>query len=131
MMKRSKFTMVVYFVIALAVIGVISQLMTSPGSFFRHILITLGMAVVLFGVFYYFFIIRKHTQSDEMKKYKQAVKQSNAKYKEQKVESMQKTETYSKPESKPSVSNKKIKKRSHLIVIDGYKDKNKDNRASN
>ncbi|HLR01811.1 MAG TPA: SA1362 family protein [Virgibacillus sp.] len=130
-MKRSKFTMVVYFVIALAVIGVISQLMTSPGSFFRHILITLGMAVVLFGVFYYFFIKRKHTQSDEMKKYKQAVKQSNAKYKEQKGASVQKTETYRKPESQPSVSKRKVKKRSHLRVIDGYKDKNKDNRASN
>jgi len=128
-MKRTKFTVIVYFIIVLAVIGVISQLFTSPGSFFKSILVTLGMAVILFGILYFFFLRKSSSNSNEMKKYKQAVKQSNAKYKEHKQVFLQKTKDGKRPVKQPSQPKKKARRRSHLRVIDGYKDKDKD-RAS-
>lgn len=130
-MGRSKFTIVVYFVIVLAIIGVVSQLFTSPGSFLKGILITLGMAVILFGVLYYFLSRKNGSNSKELKKYKQAVKQSNAKYKENKHIFTQKTEGNKTSTKQPSHPKKKSRKRAHLRVIDGYKDKDKDkDRAS-
>lgn len=82
-MDRNKFSYVVYAIIGLAIIGVISQLFINPTTLFRNILITIGMSVVIVGVFYFIFI-RKRTNmnNDEMKKYKQAVKQSQRKYKQ-------------------------------------------------
>lgn len=128
-MKRSKFTLVVYFIIFLAIIGVFSQLVTNPGTFFKNILTTIGIAVVLFGVLYYFFAKKKKGSSHEMKKYKQAVKQSNAKYKKDSDTFSQKTESGKKTWQQSSQPKRKARKRSHLRVIDGYKDKGK-NRAN-
>src|SRR5699024_4696283 len=120
------FAIVVYLIVVLAIVGVVTQLVTSPGSFLKNIFITLGIAVALFGVFYFFFIRKKMAHSNEMKKYKQAVKQSNAKYKENKHVSIKKDRTPKKPIKQLSGSKKKARRRAHLRVIDGYKDKDKD-----
>lgn len=128
-MRRNKFTLVVYFIVFLAVIGVISQLLSSPGAFVKNILTTLGVAVVLLGVLYYFFIKKRGHSPNETKKYKQAVKQSQAKYKKDNETLAQKTETEKKPQQQASQPKRKVRKRAHLRVIDGYKDKRK-NRAN-
>ncbi|HLQ71371.1 MAG TPA: DUF308 domain-containing protein [Bacillota bacterium] len=125
-MRRTTFAIIVYLIIVLAVIGIVSQLMTSPGSFLKSILITIGIATILFGILYYVFIRRKTSHSNEMKKYKQAVKQSNAKYKESKHASLKREQTRKSPVKQSSNSKKKARRRSHLRVIDGYKDKEKD-----
>lgn len=128
---RNKFNIIVYSVIILAVIGVISQLFTNPASFIKGIFITLGVAAVLIGALYYFFTRKKGSNSTEMKKYKQAVKHSNAKYKENKqMMQKHKPKNNQKSTKQPTQPKKKARKRSHLRVIDGYKDKDKD-RASN
>ena len=116
-MVRSKFSIVVYFIIGLAVIGIGSQLLNNPSALFRNILIMVGMAVVIFSVFY-FFLIRKGSslKDDEMKKYKKAVKQSQRKYKHTHANLV----INNKNKLKHSQQKRKSRRRaSHLRVIDG------------
>lgn len=124
---RNKFSFVVYIIIGLAIFGLISQLIGNPMNFFKEIIFMIGMAVIVFAVFYFIFF-RKRSSSNEMKKYKQAVKQSKRKYKQNKNI---KTNHKSK---RPSVqkTRKKISKRpTHLRVIDGGHRSKRKKRASN
>lgn len=116
-MVRSKFSIVVYAIIGLAVIGIVSQLFTNPATLFRNILIMIGMSVVVLAVFYFIFV-RKRTSSnnDEMKKYKQAVKQSQRKYKKPNIK-----KSINNDQNKQAIQLKRKNKRrtSHLRVING------------
>ncbi|GAB3052119.1 SA1362 family protein [Virgibacillus ainsalahensis] len=121
-MGRNKISILVYVLIGLAVIGVVSQLFTNTVDFFKNIFIMLVIGAAIFTLFYFLFL-KKRAPSNEMKKYKKAVKQSKAKYKQHE------------PANKPAVNNnkqkplqtkKKINRRaSHLRVIDGNKSKKK------
>src|SRR5690625_581310 len=70
----------IYLVIGLAVIGVAAQLLTNTVNFFTSVFIMVGVGVAIFAVLY--FLVLRQRPSSEMKKYKQAVKQSKIKYKD-------------------------------------------------
>lgn len=116
-MVRSKLSILVYAIIGLAIIGVISQLFMNPAALFNRILIMIGISVVILAIFYFLFA-RKRTSinNDEMKKYKQAVKQSQKKYHHPNMRQTIKTGG-----NKQSFQLKKKNRRraSHLRVIDG------------
>ena len=124
-MFRNKFSAFVLVIIALAGIGLISQLFTNTADFLTSIMIMLGVGVAIFAVFYVFFF-RKRNSSNAMKKYKSAVKQSKSKYTSKSYGGVS-----SNPKKKQAVQMKrKINKRApHLRVIDGNKPKRK-NRAT-
>ena len=125
-MVRNKLAVLVYIIIGLAVVGIVTQLFTNTASFITNLFLMIGIGAAIFAAIYFIFL-KNRASSNEMKKYKQAVKQSKAKYKQQ-----------SNPNVKPSVKkqvqplkNKKSAKRAtHLRVIEGNKSKSK-KRASN
>ncbi|WP_010650843.1 SA1362 family protein [Oceanobacillus massiliensis] len=123
-MGGNKFSIIIYLVIGLAVIGLISQLIGNTVNFLTNILLMLAAGAAIYGLLYYF-LLRKRapSNSDDMKKYKKAVRQSKSKYK-QPVNSTA-------AGSKPTITAKKKrnKRSSHLRVIEGNKPKGKD-RAS-
>ncbi|WP_163969976.1 SA1362 family protein [Oceanobacillus halotolerans] len=123
-MARSKLSILVYVIIGLAAIGLFSQLINNTANFMMNIAIMIGFGVLISAVIYFIFIRNRRNTSD-MKKYKQAVKQSKLKYKQHKNEN---------PASAKRQQTMPIKKRlnkraSHLRVIDGNKSKRK-NRAT-
>lgn len=121
---RNKRSILMYAVVGLAVIGLLSQLFTNPLSLIKNLLIMLGVALAFFAVIY-FITQRKQNRSDDMKKYKQAVKQSQLKYN-------QDTEDQARRIIRPSQQQMKSKMRKrapHLRVIEGNKTKRK-NRAN-
>lgn len=121
-MARKVFSALIFTIIGLAAIGLVSQLFTNTVSFFTNIFIMLGVGIVLFAVFYFVFI-KKRTPSNDMKKYKIAVKQSKAKYKDPKSS----THTIISNKKNSTPQKKKWNKRApHLRVIDGNKSKGKD-----
>ncbi|MFA1821562.1 SA1362 family protein [Virgibacillus oceani] len=125
-MSGNKIATLVYIIIGLAVIGLISQLFTNTVGFLTNILVMLAIGLAIFGVIYFVFL-RKKSPSNDAKKYKQAVKQSKTKYKNQNPNRSSMTKN-KKPQ--PVQSRKKLHKRaSHLRVIDGNKSNPKD-RAS-
>lgn len=124
-MLRNKFSVVVYTIIGLAAIGIIAQLFTNTASFIGNIMMMLGFGAAVFAVIYFVFL-RKRTQTNDSKKYKQAVKQSKTKYKNDNG----KPSNNSTKHTQSLQMKKKLNKRaSHLRVIDGSKSKRK-NRAS-
>src|SRR5699024_7192927 len=79
-----KLPLFIYFIIGLAVIGLIASLIKNPGSFLMSILMMIAVAFVIFMIFSAILNRRSGGTSDEMKKYKKAAKQSNLKYNKQK-----------------------------------------------
>ncbi|GAA0443556.1 hypothetical protein GCM10008983_21000 [Lentibacillus halophilus] len=124
-MIRGKFSLVVYAIIGLAIIGIITQLFTNTASFLMSILTMIGLAVVVFAFVYFIFFRKSSASSSDAKKYKQAVKQSKSKYSQKQPKP---NDTTSKQQS-PTTKKKTNKRASHLRVIDGNKSKRK-NRAS-
>lgn len=130
-MVRKKLPMIVYLLIALAVTGIAIKLFNNPVGFLKSTLITLTIGIAIFG-FVYFVLFKNGTaqasnQSSEMKKYKQALKQSKAKYSNN-------MPTKSKSRTKPTQTKGQVKKRhsrrpTHLKVIEGNKKEEK-NRAT-
>lgn len=122
-MARGKFSIIIYLIIGFAVVGLISQLFGNTVNFLTNILMMVVFGAAIFGLIY-FLVLRKRgpSNTDETKKYKQAVKQSKTKYKQPK----QPTTTTKAviPQRK-----KRSKRASHLRVIEGNKQKGKD-RAS-
>lgn len=118
-MRRNKVSIVVYVIIALAVIGFFSKLFTSPATFITNIFIMLGVSLLIMSAFYFIFL-KKRSDSNEMKKYKRAVKQSQLKYKQ--------NNQHNKGNSHQSIKAKKksAKRAHHLRVIDGNKTKRRD-----
>ncbi|MHA6250995.1 SA1362 family protein [Oceanobacillus sp. CAU 1775] len=123
-MKRSKTAILIYILIGFAFIGLISQLFGNTVNFLVGILVMLFFAALLFGLLYFVMNRRNGTgNSDEMKKYKKAVKQSNMKY--QQSAPIKKTVTNQKKKTKPAFR-KERRRPTHLRVIEGNKDKAKD-----
>ena len=127
-MARNKWSILFYVIIGLGVIGLFSQLFTQPGKFLMSILTTIFFGLVIFSVIYFVFL-KKKAPSNEMKKYKKAVRQSKAKYKSDNSTATQTAKSAAKKQ--PNLIKKNRNKRSagHLKVIDGNKAKRKD-RAS-
>ncbi|MFD1360678.1 SA1362 family protein [Lentibacillus salinarum] len=123
-MAKNKGSLLVYAIIGLAIIGVITQLFSNTASFLTTVLTMLGFGVVVSALLYVF-LFRKRQPTNDSQKYKQAVKQSKAKYSQQQA----KPTTTSKRPSSFSLKKKSAKRTSHLRVIDGNKSKRK-NRAS-
>lgn len=130
-MFRKKLPMVVYLLIALAVTGIAIKLFNNPVGFLKSALITIAIGAAIFG-FVYFVLFKNGTaqasnQSSEMKKYKQALKQSKAKYS---TNLPVKSKSRTKPTStKGQVKRKFSKRPTHLKVIEGNKKEEK-NRAT-
>lgn len=124
-MGRNKFSVLVYILIGLAVIGVISQLLTNTADFLSSLFLMVAIGAAIFAAIYFIFL-RKKAPSNDMKKYKQAVKQSKAKYQQQSHTSIK-----SSTKKDAQLPKKKSSRRAgHLRVIEGSKSKRK-NRASN
>ncbi|GEL77355.1 SA1362 family protein [Tenuibacillus multivorans] len=104
----------IYGLFVLAAIGLLSQLINSPVSFFKSLLMMVGFAVVLGGLIYYFLIGRR--KGHQHAKYKKAVKQSKKKYGRG-----QEKAAFSSMGNKPSRMQKTSKKSPHLTVIKGNK----------
>ncbi|GLO66552.1 MULTISPECIES: SA1362 family protein [Oceanobacillus] len=119
-MRNKSMTILVYIIIGLAAVGLFSQLFGNTISFLSRILVTIVIGAAIFGLLYYFFVRRNSpTNTEDRKKYKQAVKQSKTKY----------NSTSSPIPKKATHKKKRTKKASHLRVIEGSKSKKK-NRAS-
>lgn len=125
-MKRNKLAILVYVVIGLAVVGLFSQLFGNTKNFFINIFIMLGVTAAIFALFY-FVLQRRRGSSDDMKKYKQAVKQSKHKYQQKPAP---KNTPQPKVKRNTGTVRKGKKRATHLTVIEGNKSKEKD-RASN
>lgn len=118
-MFRNKFSIFLYAIIVLAGIGLLSQLFTNPVDFLSNILLMLGIGLAIFSVIYFFFF-RKRNTSNDMKKYKTAVKQSKSKYATKNYNAIS-----GNAKKKPSnqLKRKTNKRATHLRVIDGNKRK--------
>ncbi|ASK63220.1 hypothetical protein CFK37_14215 [Virgibacillus phasianinus] len=119
-MFRNKFSVFLYVILGLAAIGLVTQLFTNTVNFLTNIMIMLGIGVAIFAVIYVFFFRRRATSND-MKKYKSAVKQSKSKYANKTFSSIPGNKK--KPAS--LIKRKSSKRATHLRVIDGNKHKRK------
>ncbi|SES83104.1 hypothetical protein SAMN05216389_102371 [Oceanobacillus limi] len=126
-MTRNKLPTIIYVIIGLALIGLISQLFTNTIDFLLNIFVMVAIGGAIFAVVYFLFLRKRTPPSSDMKKYKQAVKQSKEKYKQP---SMQAKSTSHHRTQQTPIKNKGKKRPSHLRVIDGQKNKRK-KRASN
>ncbi|AXI09440.1 hypothetical protein CUC15_11130 [Oceanobacillus zhaokaii] len=124
-MVRKTISILTFLIIGLAVVGLVSKLFTDTANFLFTILIVIGSSAAIFAVFYFVFL-RNRAPSNDMKKYKKAVRQSKAKYKSDNIRN---TKVVNKKQ--PDLIRKKRNKRTatHLRVIEGNKSKRKD-RAS-
>jgi len=124
-LARNKFPIVLYIVVALAGFGFVISLMRNPGGFMFSILISIAIAFLIFKVLSAVLRRRQGETSDEMKKYREAVKQSNKRF--------EKPDTKSAAKRQPVNKRKRRRKKvPHLRVIEGKKsEKNKNDQASN
>lgn len=120
----------IYAIIGLAIIGFGYRLFTDTTSLFTELLIGAAVAVLIIGVVYFLFSKRNGGNSNEMKRYRQAVRQSKKKYgqtKNSKLSNKVKPSTFT---SNGSNKQKQVRKDApQLRVIEGNKSKKK-NRAS-
>lgn len=118
-MFRNKFSVFLYAILGLAGIGLLTQLFTNTVDFLTNIMIMLGIGLAIFAVVYLLFFKRK-ASSNDMKKYKSAVKQSKSKYAPKNYSAIS-----SNPKKKQSTHTKRksSKRATHLRVIDGNKRK--------
>lgn len=124
-------SILVAFIAGLAIVGFFTLLIKNPGSFIISILVMIGIAFLIFIVMRAFLNRRGPGggNSEEMKKYRKAVKHSNKKYNTQ-------PKIAQKKKNAASASKKLKRKRKsvpYLKVIDGKKSANKEDndRASN
>lgn len=128
-MRQNKGSIVLTVILGLAVIGLISYVGNDPGKFLLNILMIAVIGFVLFLILRAVIKRRSGGTSDEMKKYRQAVKQSKQKYNTQPEKPKQKSK-----KGTSGKSRRKRRNRPHLTVIDGKKgasNKEKNDRASN
>lgn len=125
MIKRQT-PLLFYIIVGLAGIGLLSWVVKEPSSFVNYLFITALIAAVIF--FIVRFIMKRrggNAQYDEMKKYRQAVKQTKHKYKHYNKSNQQ--------VKKPQRIRQKRRRPTHLTLIKGNKTrkKNGNDRASN
>ena len=128
-MGRNKGSIILSIIVGLAVIGFVSSLVKNPSGFLINILVMIGIAFVIFLIVRAVMNRRTEGTSDEMKKYRKAVKQSKQKYQQPEP----KGKIKSSRTAPPVKQRKKRRHQPHLTVIDGKKSvsKQKDDRASN
>lgn len=128
-MGRNKGSILLSIIVGLAIIGLVSSLVRNPVSFLMSILVMVGIAFVVFLIVRAVMNRRGTGKSDEMRKYRKAVKQSKLKYNQEKQPDKKK-QSFA---VSPVKTKKKRRHRPHLTVIDGKKttNKHKDDRASN
>lgn len=112
-MQRGKKTLFLIVIFGLAIIGLLSQIIKEPVNLLISILITIVIACGLFFVLSILNSKRRFVMDDESKKYNNALKQSQRKYKQ----------TYDNKSKNQFQTIKKQRKRrkSHLTVIKGNK----------
>lgn len=119
---RNVFKIFTYVIIALAVIGLISQLTTNTMGFLISVSITIIIAAVIFIVIRQV-MMPKGQQASEIKKYKQAVKASKKKYQQTKISHIKNVK-----DNRPTTHRKRPRRKAtHLRVIDGNKSNKKPN----
>ncbi|GAA0345968.1 hypothetical protein GCM10008967_40490 [Bacillus carboniphilus] len=114
-----------YSLIALAILGVMSFLLTDPSQLFRSLLITVLMAAL------FIFIVTRFRGTGtrnrkEHQAFMKAAKQSKKRMKMREEQSNQKNRSLSKSSFKKAIHTKKKSAASHLTVIEGKKGKKKD-----
>lgn len=122
-MRNRKFPIFMYFIIGIAVIGLLSILLKNPSSLLMTLLGTVFFAGLIF--FLVTALLNRNGQSgigmratnDEMKKYRQAVRQSKQKYGQSKKRAFY-TATPQKQQGKAKL---KRRRPTHLRVIEGKK----------
>lgn len=123
-MKRNMITAVFTLIIIFAILGFITQLFGNTRNFLIGLFTMVGFAVVIFALLYLLVNrTRGSGSSNEMRKYKQAVKQSKSKY--QQTTPKKPTQTTTKKQNNV-IGRKNRKRPTHLRVIDGNKSKGKD-----
>ena len=134
---RNWMTPVIYSLMGLAVFFVGIQLFTNTSGFLMQILKMILIAALIYGAIYFFFLRKRGFggstggNRNEMKKYKQAVKQSKQKY-SQPTPVIKKSPVAKAQAKASSLGRSKPRKRSNgpqLRVIEGSKSKDK-NRAT-
>ena len=126
-MFRQKLSVWIYLIIGLAIFGLGFQLLTNTAAFLTNMLIMIGFTATIFGAIYFFFFRKRMT--NDLKKYRKAVKQSKKKYKNQGAVSSSRIQVN---KNKPLLKKKKQTNKTdtpNLRVIDGKKSRRKD-RAS-
>src|SRR5690625_1660626 len=121
-MRHNKLQFVLYILISLAIIGVVSSLIQNPGSFLVQIFMIVAIAFVVFLIFSYIVQRRSPQSSSEMKKYRQAVKQSKEKYQQHEPRKIRQRNQGGSANIKKNASHRKkrrMKRHSHLRVIEG------------
>ncbi|WP_163537755.1 SA1362 family protein [Gracilibacillus sp. YIM 98692] len=126
---RKYISWLIYILIGLAVVGFVGNLLTDTLGLLMNLFITACIGAVIFGLFYFFLMRPRST--NELKKYRKAVKQSKQKYKH--LSHKQNGKQTFKPNMYKKSSALKSSRRNvpHLRVIEGNKEKEKKkNRAS-
>lgn len=120
--EMERFRGVTYIIIGLAVVGLLAMLLTNPLALLKRLATLLLFGVIIYTVIR--MILRnKSSSTNEMKKYRQALKQSKQRYRYHEKSSHRKQINSSR--------RRRNKRPTHLRVIEGQKSKNKDkNRAT-
>ncbi|GGI11290.1 SA1362 family protein [Gottfriedia solisilvae] len=130
-MNQKVYTSIFYGMIALALFGLIAELINNPAKLLQRILFIGLILLVLYFIYRVF--TSSNSQRSQQDSYRKAAKQTVKKYNTQKTSSVKKSFNKSKPTSRKSTSSPLLRKRnkdsSHLTVIEGEKGKKKD-RAS-
>lgn len=130
-MNQKVYTSIFYGMIALALFGLIAELINDPAKLLQRILFIGLILLVLYFIYRVF--TSSSSQRSQHDSYRKAAKQTVKKYNTQKTSSVKKSFNKSKPTSRKSTSSPLLRKRSkdssHLTVIEGEKGKKKD-RAS-
>ncbi|MET3195848.1 SA1362 family protein [Gottfriedia sp. OAE603] len=130
-MNQKVYTSIFYGMIALALFGLIAELINDPAKLLQRILFIGLILLVLYFIYRVF--TSSNSQRSQQDSYRKAAKQTVKKYNTQKNSSVKKSFNKSKPTSRKSTSSPLLRKRnkdsSHLTVIEGEKGKKKD-RAS-
>lgn len=122
-MSRSKFSIVVYAIIALGVIGFVTQFFANPFSILKSLLMMVVVGIIVFALIYFLFL-RNRTNTSHMRKYNKAVKQSQLKYQNKNAQRNQ-----TNLNRQGLMRKRKNKNAPHLRVIEGNKSKRR-NRAT-
>jgi len=129
--NQKVYTSIFYGMIALALFGLIAELINDPAKLLQRILFIGLILLVLYFIYRVF--TSSSSQRSQQDSYRKAAKQTVKKYNTQKTSSVKKSFNKSKPTSRKSTSSPLLRKRnkdsSHLTVIEGEKGKKKD-RAS-
>lgn len=104
-----------YIIISLAIIGFLSMIIVNPIGLLKSLFSLIIIGAIIFGLIH-LLLNRNHTNHNEMKKYRKALKQSKRRY-----------QNYSTAKSLRRPKTKTVRKRrrpTHLRVIEGKKSKN-------